>query len=112
MLGGSPKKASSHELIHPTLICLLDSNGQARSVEGSITRPEAIRELAWRFFASENDPETSNNFPCDAREAARILLRRAKVYEDQASAGDLSDASVQVDTSGRHRGHDNVMVGS
>jgi hypothetical protein len=68
-------------------------------VEGSITRPETMRELAWRFFEIENDSEISNNFPYDAGEAARIFLRRAKLYEGQASAGDISDASVQADTS-------------
>ncbi len=66
---------------------------------GRITRPETIRELAWRFFEIENDPETSQNFPYDAGEAARILLRRAKLYEDQA------------DMPGRRRGNDNLMEG-
>lgn len=88
---------------------LIDTYNAVRA--GRITHPETIRELAWRFFEIENDPEASKNFPYDAGEAARILLRRAKLYEDQAGAGDIYDANAQADTPGRRRGNDNLMAG-
>jgi hypothetical protein len=95
----APSVAASQEAKNETLI---DTYNAVRA--GRITHPETIRELAWRFFEIENDPETSKNFLYDAGEAARILLRRAKLYEDQAGAGDIYDANAQADTSGRRRG--------
>ena len=97
----APQEAKNKELI--------DTYNAVRA--GFITHPETIRELAWRFFEIENDPETSTNFPYDAGEASRILLRRAKLYEDQANAGDIYDANAQADTPGRRRGNDNFMAG-
>ncbi len=90
----APSVAASQEAKNEELI---DTYNAVRA--GHITHPETIRELAWRFFEIENDPETSQNFPYDAGEAARILLRRAKLYEDQA------------DMPGRRRGNDNLMAG-
>jgi hypothetical protein len=69
---------------------LIDGYNEVRA--GRITHPEIIRELAWHFFEIENDPEINKDFPYDAGEAARILLRQAKFYEAQASAGDIYDA--------------------
>lgn len=62
---------------------LADSYNAVR--DHRITRPETIRELARCFLEIENDPD----FPYDAGKAARILLQRAKLYEDQASTGDI-----------------------
>jgi hypothetical protein len=95
----APSVAASQEAKNEALI---DTYNAVRA--GRITHPETIRELAWRFFEIENDPETSKNFLYDAGEATRILLRRAKLYEDQAGAGDIYDANAQADTSGRRRG--------
>ena len=88
---------------------LIDSYYAVRA--GRITDPETIRALAWRFLEIELDPEINETVPYDAGEAARILMRRAKSYEDQASAGDIYDASAQAAMSGRRRGHGNLMVG-
>jgi hypothetical protein len=51
--------------------------------DGRITDPKTIREVARRFLEIENNPETYRNFPYYAGEAALILLRRAKLYEDR-----------------------------
>jgi hypothetical protein len=61
---------------------LIDSYNAVR--DRRITYPETIREIARRFFEIENDPEANKYFPYDAGEAARILLRQAKWYEDRA----------------------------
>lgn len=50
-----------------------------------ITRPESIRELARCFLEIENDPD----FPYDAGKVARILLQRAKLYENRAGTGNI-----------------------
>jgi hypothetical protein len=102
----APSVAASREAKNKSLV---DSYNAVRA--GRITHPETIRELAWRFFEIETDPETNKNFPYDAGEAARILLRQAKFYEDQASAGDIYDANAQADMPGRRRGNDNLMAG-
>jgi len=94
----APSVAASQEAKNEILI---DSYNSVRT--GRITDPETIRELARRFFEIENDPEANRNFPYDAGAAARILLRRAKLYEDQASA--------QACMPGRRLDHDNLMVG-
>jgi hypothetical protein len=61
---------------------LIDSYNAVR--DRRITYPQTIREIARRFFEIENNPEANKYFPYDAGEAARILLRRAKLYEDRA----------------------------
>lgn len=77
---------------------------------GTITDPESIRHLAQRFLEIENNPEASHSFPFDAGRAARTLLRQAKWYEDQASAGDMYEANTQADMP-RRRANDNLMAG-
>ncbi len=74
-----PSVAASPEVKFKVLV---DSYNAVRARR--ITDPETIRKLARRFYEIENDPEANQNFPYDAGEAARILLRRAKLYEDQA----------------------------
>jgi hypothetical protein len=61
---------------------LIDSYNAVR--DRRITSPETIREIARRFFESENDPEAYKYFPYDAGKAARLLLQQAKLYEDRA----------------------------
>lgn len=80
----APSFAASQEAQYEVLI---DSYNAVRACR--ITHPETIRELARRFFEIENDPEANKNFPFDAGKVASILLRRAKLYEDQANAGDI-----------------------
>jgi hypothetical protein len=80
----TPSVAASQEAIYDVLI---DSYDAVRA--GRIKSPETIREIARRFLAIENDPEANKNFPYDAGEAARILLRRAKLYENHDSSGDI-----------------------
>ena len=76
----APSVAASQEAKH---VALVDSYNAVR--DRRITSPETIRELAQRFFEIENDPDC----PYDAGKVARILLQRAKFYEDQASTGDI-----------------------
>jgi hypothetical protein len=102
----APSVVASQEAQNEALI---DSYNAVRA--GRITHPETIRELAWRFFEIENDPEINKTVPYDAGEAARILLRRAKLYEDRASAGNSYHANAQADMPGRRRGNDNLMAG-
>jgi len=87
----APSVPASQEAINEALINSYDA---VRA--GRITRPETIRALARRLFEIENDPEADNNIPYDAGEAARILLRQAKLYEDQ-------DIGTQADMPGRRR---------
>jgi hypothetical protein len=104
--GAAPSVAASHETIYEVLI---DAYNAVRA--GRITDPETIRELARRFFEIENDPEANRNFPYDAGAAARILLRRAKLYEDRARAGAIKNANAQAGIPGRRGGNDNLMAG-
>jgi hypothetical protein len=73
----APSVVASHEVTNEALI---DSYNAVRA--GRINDPETIRELAWRFLEIELDPEINKNFPYNAGEAARILLRQARLYED------------------------------
>ena len=88
---------------------LMDAYEAVRN--GYITDPESIRQLAQRFLDIENNPAASDSFPYDAGRAARTLIRQAKWYEDQASAGDIYEANTQADMPRRRRANDNLMAG-
>ena len=87
----APSVAASQEAKNEILI---DSYNAVRS--GRITDPETIRELARRFSEIEHDPEANKNVLFDAGKAASILLRQAKLYEDQARAGHIYNANAQA----------------
>jgi hypothetical protein len=65
---------------------LIESYDAVRA--GRITDPETIRKIALCFLEIEYDPEANKNSPFDAGEAARILIRRAKLYEEHGIPGD------------------------
>lgn len=77
---------------------------------GRITHPETIREFARHFLDIENDPEASKNFPYDAGQAARNLLRQAKFYEDKARAKDIYDDNAQADMPRSRQNIDKLMA--
>jgi hypothetical protein len=79
----TPPVAVSQEALFEVLI---ESYNSVRA--GRIKSPETIREIARRFSEIENDPEDNKDFPYDAGEAARILIQRAKLYEDHGIPGD------------------------
>jgi hypothetical protein len=74
----APSVAASQDAQNEALI---ESYNAVRA--GRITHPKMIRELAWRFFEIELDPEINKTVPYDAGEAARILFRQAKLYENR-----------------------------
>jgi hypothetical protein len=76
----APSIATSQEATYQILV---DRYNAVRARR--ITRPESIRELARRFLEMENDPD----FPYDAGKVARILLQRARSYEDRAGTGNI-----------------------
>jgi regulator of protease activity HflC (stomatin/prohibitin superfamily) len=55
---------------------------------GRITDPMTIREIAAHFESIANDPEESQNVYFDASRAARTLLERAALIEEQIRAED------------------------
>ena len=66
---------------------------------GRITDPMTIREIAAHFESIANDPEESQNVDFDAARAARTLLERAALIEEQIRAEDDYGDEMQPDWS-------------
>jgi regulator of protease activity HflC (stomatin/prohibitin superfamily) len=66
---------------------------------GRITDPMTIREIAAHFESIANNPEESQNVDFDAARAARTLLERAALIEEQTRAEDDYGDETQPDWS-------------
>ena len=72
--------------------------------QGTVTVPDAIRDLADKFDAVARDPQKSKAFKYDAARGARSLYQRAQEYEELEASGNLdSQESFYNDTTATMR---------
>ncbi len=79
--------------------------------DGTVTLPDAIRDLADKFDAVARDPQKSKAFKYDAARGARSLYQRAQEYEDLEAGGNFdSQESFYNDTTAtmRYPGEENM----